>query len=221
MSFLGTISQGSDFAPLFRFLDDYDVHRASRAVNNRSSNTNGKLCNCQDKCEGQCQGKCQGKCEGQCQEKSGGKCKCSGSGSGVKGTPSAVKKATTPSPSRRRAFSPRFDVRETNTAYCLDGEIPGTEQKNIDIEFTEPQTLTIKGHSEREYSTPSSQQEETDQTDGHKYWATERSVGQFRRAFSFPSRVDQDNVKANLQNGVLSIVVPKAAAPAVKKIIVE
>ncbi len=53
------------------------------------------------------------------------------------------------------------------------------------------------------------------------YWVSERSVGEFHRSFSFPSRVDQDNVKAKLNNGVLTITVPKAAAPKAKKISIE
>ncbi|KAH7161992.1 HSP20-like chaperone [Dactylonectria estremocensis] len=43
-----------------------------------------------------------------------------------------------------------------------------------------------------------------------KYWITERSVGQFSRSFHFPTRVDQDAVTANFDNGILTIVVPKA-----------
>lgn len=53
------------------------------------------------------------------------------------------------------------------------------------------------------------------------YWVSERSVGEFHRSFSFPSRVDQDNVKAKLNNGVLTITVPKAAAPKARKINIE
>ena len=54
-----------------------------------------------------------------------------------------------------------------------------------------------------------------------KYWVSERSIGEFHRAFTFPTRVDQDAVKANLKNGVLSVVVPKAAAHEGKRIVVE
>lgn len=46
---------------------------------------------------------------------------------------------------------------------------------------------------------------------GHKYWVSERSVGEFQRTFSFPGKVDQEAVKASLKNGILSIIVPKAA----------
>lgn len=44
-----------------------------------------------------------------------------------------------------------------------------------------------------------------------KYWVSERSVGEFQRTFSFPGKVDQEAVKASLRNGILSIIVPKAA----------
>nr|AAV33735.1 30 kDa heat shock protein [Trichophyton rubrum] len=47
---------------------------------------------------------------------------------------------------------------------------------------------------------------------------TERSVGEFNRVFKFPSRVDQDAVSASLKDGILSVNVPKAAPPTVKKI---
>ena len=45
----------------------------------------------------------------------------------------------------------------------------------------------------------------------YKYIFSERSTGQFQRTFSFPGKVDQEAVKASLKNGILSVVVPKAA----------
>lgn len=50
-----------------------------------------------------------------------------------------------------RTFSPKFDVRETENTYELHGELPGIERENVSIEFTEPQTLVIRGHVERTY----------------------------------------------------------------------
>lgn len=130
------------------------------------------------------------------------------------------------------SFSPRFDVREADDAYHLDGELPGVAQKDIDIEFSDSQTLVVKGHTEREYHTgPETQPDATEgesaaaETDknqaSHRFWASERSIGEFQRTFSFPGRVDQNAVKASLKNGILSIVVPKANASASKKITVE
>lgn len=131
-----------------------------------------------------------------------------------------------------RSFAPRFDVRESSDAYHLDGELPGIAQKDINIEFTDAQTLVVKGRTEREYTTPEPQTEsEGEKAEGessvskakpqHRYWASERSVGEFQRSFSFPTRVDQDAVKASLKNGILSVVVPKATTAATKKITIE
>lgn len=179
--------------------------------------------------------------------------------------------------SQLRSFQPRFDVKEVKDSYELHGELPGVEQKDIQIEFTDAQTLSIKGRTERhrESGTPpaalegqqeqsritagdsasdtssphyqpptvedenatssanTEQQMTTTNTDNNqvqqhtqqrpqsRYWVSERSVGEFSRSFAFPSRVDQDNVKASLKDGILSIVVPKASAPVTRKINIE
>lgn len=143
------------------------------------------------------------------------------------------------------SYSPRFDVREDRDAYHLDGELPGIEQKDINIEFTDPHTLVINGRTERAYSEGAppgkrlegageeatggaakkgagkTKETEEQQEGGHRYWVSERSVGEFQRSFSFPTRVDQDSVKASLKQGVLSVTVPKATAPTTKRIAVE
>jgi len=49
-------------------------------------------------------------------------------------------------------FNPKFDVKEVTDAYELHGELPGIEQKNIEIEFSDTQTITVKGRSERSYT---------------------------------------------------------------------
>ncbi|KAH6997721.1 HSP20-like chaperone [Ilyonectria sp. MPI-CAGE-AT-0026] len=117
-------------------------------------------------------------------------------------------------------WQPKFDVRETSTAYELHGELPGVSKENVHIEFTEPQTMLIRGKTVRTYTstTPaaapgeeaSTQPAEKKPADKVKYWLTERSVGEFARSFNFPTRVDQDTVSANFQEGILTIVVPKA-----------
>jgi HSP20 family molecular chaperone IbpA len=153
-----------------------------------------------------------------------------------------------------RSFTPAFDVRELSDAYYLDGELPGVDQSNIEIEFTDAHTLVIKGHTERNYNenqdtTPTSsrssspagwhqptvEDEDAESTtssagsadtaasvpsekDEPHFWAAERSTGDFQRTFSFTARVDQDNVRASLKNGILSVVVPKEATPTPKKI---
>ena len=143
-----------------------------------------------------------------------------------------------------RSFSPKFDVKEDAKSYELHGELPGIEQKDIDIEFVDNNTLVIKGRTEREYKSSNDENDkrgkaahrttledekadEKPSTDiaksqknegavekhkeqpGHRYWVSERSVGEFQRTFSFPGKVDRDAVKASLKNGILSVVVPK------------
>lgn len=47
-----------------------------------------------------------------------------------------------------RSFTPKFDVRETRDSYELHGELPGIEQKDINIEWTDSNTITISGRHE-------------------------------------------------------------------------
>jgi len=51
-----------------------------------------------------------------------------------------------------RTFNPKFDVKEVEQGYELHGELAGIEQKDVEIEFTDSQTLNIRGKVEREYS---------------------------------------------------------------------
>ncbi|KAL2856475.1 HSP20-like chaperone [Aspergillus pseudoustus] len=109
--------------------------------------------------------------------------------------------------SQLTTFSPRFDFRETKDGYHLDGELPGVEKKDIEIEFTDQSTLSVKGHTEQ-IQTSAKSPEDTD--GGSSWWCAERSTGDFRRSFSFPVPVDHDHVDATLKNGILSINIPKA-----------
>ncbi|CAG8961493.1 hypothetical protein HYFRA_00013843 [Hymenoscyphus fraxineus] len=49
------------------------------------------------------------------------------------------------------SFQPKFDLKENETNYELHGELPGVAQKDINIEFTDAQTLTVHGRTERHY----------------------------------------------------------------------
>ncbi|KAK4128297.1 heat shock protein 30 [Parathielavia appendiculata] len=158
-------------------------------------------------------------------------------------------------------FHPRFDIKETETAYELHGELPGIERDKINIEFTDPQTLVIRGRTERSYSSgtfPAAFVENSNQPAGvitekgekhanesnnnnddaeqsnnngaggkankapfEKYWVQERSVGEFARTFNFPSRIDQDAVSASLNNGILSLIVPKAKKHEARRIAIN
>ncbi|KAM5341424.1 hypothetical protein ACJ41O_014455 [Fusarium nematophilum] len=49
-------------------------------------------------------------------------------------------------------WQPKFDIRETGEAYELHGELPGINKEDVHIEFTEPQTMLIRGKAERTYT---------------------------------------------------------------------
>lgn len=49
-------------------------------------------------------------------------------------------------------WQPKFDIRETGDNYELHGELPGMNKENVHIEFTDPQTMLVRGRSERSYS---------------------------------------------------------------------
>ncbi|KAK4673563.1 hypothetical protein QC763_114000 [Podospora pseudopauciseta] len=172
-----------------------------------------------------------------------------------------------------RTFTPKFDISESADAYELHGELPGIAREDLSIEFTDPQTIVIKGKVERTRTagTPPAGLLENngqaskaitesgeDQHPSHKvtvedekpedekatstttvaktgenkeaathhknkqpetkFWLQERSIGEFSRTFSFPSRVELDGVKAGLDNGILTVVVPKAKKPQVHKV---
>ena len=59
------------------------------------------------------------------------------------------------------------------------------------------------------------------QQPGHRVWIQERSVGEFQRSFNFPAGIDQDNVKASLKDGILSIIVPKMQQKGKRRINIE
>lgn len=100
----------------------------------------------------------------------------------------------------RDIYIPKFDVQETKDKYQLKGELPGVKQKDIEIEYSVPNTMHITGHTENSF----------EEKDGSS-WISERSIGTFQRSFTFPSPVNQNAIHAHLQDGILSITVPKAA----------
>ncbi|KAK9489795.1 HSP20-like chaperone [Lipomyces doorenjongii] len=117
-------------------------------------------------------------------------------------------------------FTPSFDIKETERAFLLEGELPGVEKDNLDIEFVDNHTLRVKGHVERSKEFQEGEEAPTEVvSDKSKrrgtsgYWATERVIGDFSRSFKFPDNVDPSGVNASLKNGLLEIKVPKAEKP--------
>ncbi len=105
-----------------------------------------------------------------------------------------------------RAWMPSVDIAETETEYQLLAELPGLTKTDVDI-TVENGVLTLKG--ERSFE---------EKKEGKNFHRIERAYGAFSRAFVLPTEVDGEHVKATFQDGLLSIVVPKAERAKPRKI---
>jgi HSP20 family protein len=105
-----------------------------------------------------------------------------------------------------KALSPNFEVAETDKEIKVAAELPGMEEKDIDITL-DGNVLTIKGEKKAE------KEEKT--KDRH---ISERRYGSFQRSFSLPDNLEKENIKAGLKKGVLEIVLPKTEEAKSKKI---
>jgi HSP20 family protein len=101
--------------------------------------------------------------------------------------------------SRMEFTTPAVDVTEDDKGYTITAEVPGLEEKDIDVTVSGTM-LTLKGEK-------SFEQEEKDK-DRH---ITERAYGAFQRSFRLPEDVDRDAITAALAKGVLTITLPKTA----------
>ncbi len=104
------------------------------------------------------------------------------------------------------AFAPPVDVYEDEHNVTLKIEVPGIDEKDIDVRI-ENNTLTV--HGERKF--------EKDEKE-ENYRRVERQYGSFTRTFSLPSTVNHDNVQADYDKGVLKIKLAKKAEAKPKQI---
>jgi HSP20 family protein len=106
---------------------------------------------------------------------------------------------------------PAVDVTETDKAYEIAAELPGLDEKNVEVKVANG-VLTIRGekHDEKE-------EKKKD------YYMRERSFGTFQRMFQIPDGVDLDKIDASFKKGVLTVTLPKSpeAQKSEKKIAVK
>jgi HSP20 family protein len=104
------------------------------------------------------------------------------------------------------SFAPAVDVYEDEHNFTLKIEVPGIDEKDIDVRL-ENNTLTV--HGERKI-----EKEEKEEN----YRRVERNYGSFTRTFNLPTTVDSEKVSANYDKGVLKIALPKKAEAKPKQI---
>ncbi len=108
-----------------------------------------------------------------------------------------------------RVWSPEIDLIDRKDEIVLRADLPGLEQKDIEVTVQEG-TLTIRG----------ARKEEREEKDEDYYFA-ERWAGSFARTVALPAGIDADKVRATFKNGVLEVHLPKTAKAQEKKIEVK
>lgn len=95
--------------------------------------------------------------------------------------------------------APAVDIAESEKAYEITAELPGMDEKNIEVKVANG-NLTIKG-----------QKQEEKEEKKKDYYLHERHFGSFERSFEVPEGVDADKIEANFKKGVLTVTLPKKA----------
>jgi len=101
--------------------------------------------------------------------------------------------------------TPRMDIHESQDEIRIETDLPGVSDRDLEVRLDED-VLTIRGE----------RQSESREGDG-AYHVMERSMGAFQRSMRLPFQVDPGQVKANFDNGVLTVVLPKAAQQSVSR----
>jgi HSP20 family protein len=96
-----------------------------------------------------------------------------------------------------RVFVPTTDIFETEQALTLVAEMPGVDKDKVDVSV-EDGVLTIQG------------QIDFSKYEGLRPVYTEYNIGHYRRIFTLSNRIDQNSISAEMKDGVLTLVLPKA-----------
>lgn len=104
-----------------------------------------------------------------------------------------------------RTYTPNTDIFETEEALTVLMEMPGVEKKDINIQL-EQSTLTVEGRVEVERYQP------------YQPAYTEYNIGHYSRSFRLANSIDQSNISAKMEDGVLSLTLPKAKESSPSKI---
>lgn len=107
-----------------------------------------------------------------------------------------------------RIYSPQVDIIERKEDIIVMADMPGVDEKSVDISL-EKNVLTIYGKVE------------ADIPRDHTLSVSEYGIGDYQRVFTLSDEVDTDNIHATVKNGVLKLVMPKAAPARTRKIPVQ
>ena len=102
----------------------------------------------------------------------------------------------------------KVDVKDTDNAYELTAELPGIAKENISLDYNKGyltiKTTTTKSTEEK----PAENADDKNEKPQEKYIRRERYVGEMQRSF-YIDDIDEKNIKASYQDGILTVVLPK------------
>ncbi len=98
------------------------------------------------------------------------------------------------------AWAPRVDVYEKDNNIIIEAEIPGAKKEDIEVKIKD-NNLIIKGEVKKE-----------EEKKEENFYRSERFYGHFERVIPLPAEVKVEEAQAEIQDGVLKIVLPKATA---------
>ncbi len=108
--------------------------------------------------------------------------------------------------SQNATWTPAVDIYETPTSFVLTAEIPGVKSSEIDIKIVDG-NLILRGERRWERD-----------VQGEHFHRLESSYGKFERTFSLSEQIDAENISAELERGVLKVVLPKRPEQSGKQI---
>lgn len=109
-----------------------------------------------------------------------------------------------------QSVSPRVNVVETEKAFELQAELPGVKKEDVKISV-ENRRLTIEAEVKRD----------EEKKEGENLVYAERSLSKFSRSFALPKEVDDSSAQAKLENGVLTLTLPKKEPVKAKQIAIQ
>jgi HSP20 family protein len=95
-------------------------------------------------------------------------------------------------------FSPAVNVKENDSQYVIEAEMPGVKDEEITINYKDNILKLSAKHSEDK------------KTDNVEYHRVERRYGSFERSFKFPGNLNAENISAKYENGVLIVTAVKS-----------
>lgn len=96
------------------------------------------------------------------------------------------------------SLNPKVDIEEDDKSYKLSAELPGLALKDISLDLSDG-VLTLSGEKKVE---------KKEDKKGN-YHLMERSYGYFKRSFTLPPSIEEDKIKADFKQGVLTVLLPK------------